>query len=64
MIAVESCWWSRPSQVCGKGGKFLYFWVRKGFYLWSYAGLEQWYFLYLLCYFFSFLSHLSILNCA
>ena len=40
LTVVESCWWS--------------FWVRKGFCLWSYRGLEQWYFLYLLCYFFFF----------
>ena len=25
MIAVESYWWSRPSQVCGKGGNFFVF---------------------------------------
>ena len=54
MIAVESCWWSWPSQVCGKEGNFLYFWAKKGFCLWSYGGLEQWYFLYLLCNFFFF----------
>ena len=45
--------------------KFLYFWARKGFCLWSFGGLEQWYFLYLLCHFSPpFLSHLSVLNCA
>ena len=65
LTTVGSCWWSQPSWICGKGGNFLYFWARKGFYLWSFGGLEQWYFLYLLCYFFfSFLSHLSVLNCA
>ena len=53
-----------PLKFVGKKGTFLYFWARKGLCLWSYGGLEQWYFLYLLCYFFSFLSHLSILNCA
>ena len=30
LTAVGSCWWSRPSRVCGKGGNFLYIWARKG----------------------------------
>ena len=54
LTAVGSCWWSQPSWICGKGGNLLYFWARKGCCLWSFWGLEQWYFLYLLCYFFFF----------
>ena len=60
LTAVGSCWWSQSSWICGKGGNFLYFWASKGFCLWSFGGLEQWYFLYLLCYFF-FLFYLICL---
>ena len=60
-LTVGSCWWSQPSWISGKGGNFLYFWASKGFCLWSFGGLEQWHFLYLLCYFFSFLFYLICL---
>ena len=45
-----------PLGFGGKGGTFCIFGLGKGFCLWSFGGLEQWYFLYLLCYFFFFFS--------